>query len=496
MTVINGVFCVISRFIRKGCAVMRKVLFASSEALPFVSTGGLADVVGSLPAELVKKGVDARVVLPLYSTVKEKFGKELSLVSETEVSLSWRRQYCGIYTAVHNGVTFYFIDNEYYFKRESLYGSFDDGERFAFFSKCILDMMPYIDFFPDILHANDWQTALSVIYLRCNYGHLENYSKIRTVYSIHNIAYQGIYNIGTMGDIFGLNSWDFDIVEYNGALNLTKGAVVCCDRLSTVSPHYAEEIKTPEFSHGLHYIINESSYKLSGILNGIDMEYYNPETDNEIPYNFSSDDFSGKAEDKAALQKELGLPIKSDVPMIAMISRLVSHKGLDLVRCVLEEIISADSVQFVLLGTGEPVYEAFFANLEARYPDRVRAVIKYDKSLSKKIYAAADLFLMPSKSEPCGLAQMISSRYGTVPIVRETGGLYDSIKSYNEFNGEGNGFTFTNYNAHDMMYTVRRALAFYRCGEYWNGIRKKAANSDFSWSASSEKYIDLYESLF
>ena len=475
---------------------MKKVLFAAAEALPFISTGGLADVVGSLPAALVQKGVDARVVIPLYGTMNEKFRSQLTLLKEIEVQLSWRKQYCGIYTAQHNGVTFYFIDNEFYFKRSALYGSFDDGERFAFFSKCVLDIMPHIDFFPDVLHANDWQTALSVIYLRCNYGHIQEYQKIRTVYSIHNIAYQGIYNLGTMGDIFGLNGWDKDIVEYNGCLNLTKGAIVCCDRLSTVSPHYADEIKTAEFAHDLQYIINESAYKLSGILNGIDVEYYNSVIDTEIPYNFTAEDFSGKAKDKAALQDELCLPVDPDIPMISMITRLVSHKGLDLVECVLEEIIANDKVQFVLLGTGDANYEGFFRNLEAKYPDQVRAIIKYDKTLSKKIYAASDIFLMPSKSEPCGLAQMICSRYATVPVVRETGGLYDSIKSYDEYTGEGNGFTFTNYNAHDMMYTIRRALAFYRNKEEWNKIMKKAISEDFSWAASSERYIELYDSIF
>ena len=299
-----------------------------------------------------------------------------------------------------------------------------------------------------------------------------------------------------MGELFGINGWDRSIVEYDGCLNLTKGAIVCCDRLSTVSPHYADEIKTPEFAHGLHYIINESSYKLSGILNGIDINYYNSVIDPEIPYNFTEDDFSGKVKDKEDLQKELGLPVDPKTPMVSMITRLVSHKGLDLVECVLEEIIANDNIQFVLLGTGDANYEAFFRNLEAKYPEKVRSIIKYDKTLSKKIYAASDLFLMPSKSEPCGLAQMICSRYATVPIVRETGGLYDSIKSYNEFTGEGNGFTFSNYNAHDMMYTIRRALSFYENKEEWNKIMKKAIREDFSWAASSKSYIELYDSIF
>jgi len=473
---------------------MKTVLFAASEALPFISTGGLADVVGSLPAALFKKGVDARVVLPLYGTMNEKFRKELVLVKEIEVQLSWRKQYCGIYKAERNGVVFYFIDNEFYFKRESLYGSFDDGERFAFFSKCVLDIMPHIDFYPDVLHANDWQTALSIIYLRCNYGHIPEYQKIRTVYSIHNIAYQGIYSLGTMGDVFGINGWDRSIVEYDGCINLTKGAIVCCDRLSTVSPHYAEEIKSAEFAHGLQYIINESSYKLSGILNGIDIDYYNSAIDNEIPYNFTADDFSGKTKDKVALQEELGLPVAPEVPMISMITRLVSHKGLDLVECVLEEIIAKDNVQFVLLGTGDANYESYFRNLEAKYPEKVRSIIKYDKTLSKKIYAASDIFLMPSISEPCGISQMIASKYGTVPIVREVGGLKDTIKDFGCPDG-GNGYTFHDCNSKDFEYSVRRAITDYYNRNDWVNKMKTAMNMDFSWNKSMDNYVKVYKEI-
>ncbi|MBO5272997.1 MAG: glycogen synthase GlgA [Clostridia bacterium] len=471
-----------------------KILYAASEALPFASTGGLADVAGSLPAALVRAGHDVRVVMPLYSSIPTRFREQMTTAAEINVKLSWRNQYCGIKTLVHDGVTFYFLDNEYYFKRASMYGSYDDGERYAFFCRAILEMMPAVSFFPDVLHANDWQCALSVIYLKRNYNHIDEYADIKAIYTIHNIAYQGIYDIRTMGDIFALNAWDRSIVEYDGALNLTKGAIVCCDRLTTVSPHYAEEIKDEPFACGLHYIIRDNAYKLSGILNGIDMEYYNATLDPEIEQNFTAEDLSGKAACKAALQSELGLPVNQEIPLIAMISRLVSHKGLDLVQCVMEDIL-LDGAQFVMLGTGDLAYEQYFEELAAKYPEQAAVLIKYDKSLSKRIYAGADLFLMPSKSEPCGLAQMIASRYAAIPIVRETGGLYDSIKPLNDLTGEGNGFTFTHYNAHDMLFTVRRAVNIRQDAARWDMLQKRAITMDFSWNASSAQYVKLYESV-
>lgn len=471
-----------------------KILYAASEALPFASTGGLADVAGSLPAALVKAGHDVRVVMPLYSSIPMRFREQMTTEAEMNVRLSWRNQYCGVKSLRYEGVTFYFLDNEYYFKRNSMYGSYDDGERYAFFCRAILDMMPAVSFFPDILHANDWQCALSVIYLKRNYNHIDEYADIKAVYTIHNIAYQGIYDIRTMGDVFALNAWDRNIVEYDGALNLTKGAIVCCDRLTTVSPHYAEEIKDAAFACGLQYIIRDNAYKLSGILNGIDVDYYNAACDPEIERNFTADDLSGKADCKAALQSELGLPIKPEVPLIAMISRLVSHKGLDLVQCVMEDLL-LDGIQFVLLGTGDLVYEQYFEALAKRYPDRAAVLIKYDKSLSKRIYAGVDLFLMPSRSEPCGLAQMIASRYATLPIVRETGGLYDSIRPFNDQTGEGNGFTFTHCNAQDMLFTVRRAVNIRENPACWDMLRKRALTMDFSWNASSVQYVKLYESM-
>ncbi len=471
-----------------------KVLFCASEALPFASTGGLADVIGSLPAALVKGGFDARVVMPYYSSFKQKNLPEISYLCDFTVKLAWRNQYCGVFTAVKNGVTFYFIDNDYYFNRPALYGSFDDAERYAFFCKAILDMMPRIDFFPDILHTNDWQTALAGIYLKQIYRHGDtNYRQMRVVHSIHNIEYQGVFDHSILGDVLDIPTQYASIVDYNGCINLTKGAIVCCDRLTTVSPTYAKEIRTPAYASGLHYVINQYAFKSTGIINGIDVDYYNPAKDPDLFGKYSTP--TGKAKNKKALQNQLGLPEKAKTPMISMITRLTSHKGLDLVTAVIEEFL-CDDVQLVVLGTGDPGFENFFRRLEERHPNKVRALIAYDKALSKKIYAASDLFLMQSKSEPCGLSQMIASRYGAVPIVRETGGLYDTIKYYNDETEEGNGFTFARYNAHDMLYTMRKAVGLYRdYKDKWDTLSRKIMKIDFSWGASASQYADLYNEI-
>ncbi|MBR2460524.1 MAG: glycogen synthase GlgA [Clostridia bacterium] len=475
-----------------------KVLFVASEALPFASTGGLADVIGSLPPILKREGVDARVIIPYYSMFKQKNLPEISFMFDFRVQLAWRDQYCGIFTAEHNGVTFYFVDNDYYFKRMSLYGSYDDGERYAFFSKAVLDVLPKLEnnegFFPDIIHTNDWQTALVGIYLKQVYRKVDfRYRPIRVVHSIHNIEYQGVFDHCILGDVFDLDQEYASIVDYNGAINLTKGAVVCCDRLTTVSPTYANQIKTPAYASGLHYIINQYAFKTVGIINGIDQDYYDPSRDPDIVKTYKT--VSGKAKNKAALQEELHLPVNPNTPMISMITRLTSHKGVDLVVAVIEELLQED-VQFVLLGTGDVGFEAFFKRLASNYPEKVRAMIKYDKALSKKIYAAADLFLMPSKSEPCGLAQMIASRYGAIPLVRETGGLYDTIRYYDEETGEGNGFTFANYNAHDMLFTVRKALTLYReQPERWNALADVCMKKNFSWDIPAKEYLALYEEI-
>ena len=473
-----------------------KVLFVGAEAIPYSSTGGLGDVLGSLPQALAqKKGMDVRVVLPLYKTTKEKFEKQLEFVDKTTVALAWRNQYCGIYKIENRGVIYYFIDNEYYFKRDSIYGDFDDAERFAFFSKAVLDIMPIIDFYPDIMHTNDWQSAMSVVYLKRKYYLKPYYRDIKTIYTIHNIDYQGIYSMAILGDVFGLDGFgDRDVVEYNGCINLTKGAIVCTDRISTVSQRYADEIKTPFYSSGLHYVLNLYSHKLSGIVNGIDTEYYNPANDDAIEEKYTSKSLSGKAKCKMMLQEMCGLEKNPEIPVVSMISRLASHKGFDLVKFILPEMLNM-GIQFVLLGTGEAELEEYFKTIQYRYPDKVKVFLEFNKELSKKIYAGSDIFLMPSKSEPCGLAQMISSRYGTIPVVRETGGLYDTIKPYNVYSGEGNGFTFANYNAHEMKDAVGRAVDLFYDKEKWGALSKKVMETDFSWDASADKYLCLYEDL-
>ena len=477
-----------------------KILYVASEALPYISTGGLADVVGSLPKavkKIIGDGGDVRVVIPLYPSIRDRFAEQLELVCETNVWLAWRSQYCGVWKTVSDGVTFYFIDNLYYFDRKMLYGSYDDAERFAFFSKSVMEMMSMVNFYPDILHANDWQTALTVIYLKKKYGHIAEYRNIRAVFTIHNIDYQGVFDFKILGDVFELPEWEKNTVEYNGCINLLKGAVTCADKVTTVSETYSREIMTEFYSSGLHFVLRQANDegRLTGIVNGIDVDYYNSEKDPEIAANFSGDDMSGKAVDKADLQRTCGLVENPNFPIIAMVSRLASHKGFDLVRRVIEEIVNYGNVQFVLLGTGERELEDFFRGLEHRHPGMVCAWIEYNKSVSKKIYAGADLFLMPSKSEPCGLAQMIASRYATVPIVRQCGGLADTIKPFNEYEGTGNGFSFSNYNAHDMKNVINYALSVYFDAPKWRSLLKNVISVDFSWNVSAKKYIDIYKSL-
>lgn len=473
-----------------------KILYAASEAVPFAATGGLGDVLGALPAALKAKYPDSdiRVVLPLYGMLSSSAKEKLTFVKNTEVMLAWRMQYCGIFTAENLGVTFYFIDNDYYFNRPSLYGSYDDGERFAFFGKAVLELMDRMNFFPDVLHCNDWQSASAVIYLKTMFAADERYRNIKAVYTIHNIEYQGVYGTETLGDIFGLGPNIRGIVEYDNDINLTKGAIVCADAVTTVSPTYAQQIQSEFYSHGLYHVLRLYREKVSGIINGIDTDLYNPEKDTILAKNYSAKAYSGKRVCKADLQRLLGLPEAPDTPIVAMITRLAKHKGIDLVERVIEEYL-CDDVQFVILGTGEHEYESYFSELARRYPAKVSAQIKFNRELSKKIYAGADMFLMPSQSEPCGLSQMIASRYGTVPIVRETGGLYDTIKPYNEYTLEGNGFTFSNYNAHDMLHTLRYATSVYRDKKRWTALMRKAMKMDFSWESSAEKYMELYEKL-
>lgn len=479
---------------------MKKLLYVGSECMPFAATGGLGDVMGSLPQSLKEKypeDYDVRVVLPLYDAVNDDWRGQMKLEAVFTVRLGWREQYCGIFSLVKDNVTYYFIDNEYYFKRGCLYGQYDDGERFAFFSLAVLEMFPHVGFYPDIIHANDWQSALTVVYLNTQFRNVWGYTYIKTVFTIHNIEYQGKYDMYILGDVFGINEIFVPLMEWKGCMNLMKAAVECADRVSTVSPRYAQEIQLAEYAHGLEDLLAGVSFKLSGILNGIDYNYYNPHEDEEIAKNYMWRSLKGKTACKTALQEELGLPVREDAPIFSIISRLVAHKGTDLVREIGFRLMAEHDCQLVVLGTGDAKYEEFFRALEREYPDKVRALIKYDRALSKRIYAASDFFIMPSKSEPCGLSQMICSRYGAVPITRETGGLYDSVKGYWVCDGEirGNGFTFANYNSDELYDRIEAALAVYDDGPSMKKLQQKVMKTDFSWSASAEKYAELYDNL-
>ena len=469
----------------------KKIIFLGSEAAPFIATGGLADVLGSLPKALAKSNdLDVSVILPLYGNINESLKSTLKFVTNFNVSVGWRWQYVGVFETVYEGVKFYFIDNEYYFKREgNIYGFYDDGERFAFFSRAALDTIAKLDIQPDILHCNDWQTAGSIIYLKGMYHGDEKFRKIKTIFTIHNIEYQGKFSMDSFESLFGFSENLRNWVEFDGCINLMKGAIEMSDIVSTVSPTYANEIKDPYFSHGLSGIINTNANKLCGILNGIDVDYYNPETDKYIFANYTASDLTGKAVCKRELQKMLGLTVREDVPVIAVISRLVSHKGLDLIKEIADSLLSQD-VQFIVLGKGEIGYENFFTDLANRYKNKCATIIAYNQDLSRKIYSGADIFLMPSKMEPCGLSQMIASRYGTVPIVRETGGLNDSIKAYT--GNFGNGFTFHDYNAHDMLYVINEAVRTFHDKERWKDVQNRAITTDFSWKYQAGEYEKMY----
>lgn len=475
---------------------VKSVLFVASEANPYLGSGGLADVIGSLPKTLAANGkYDVRVVMPLYGDISDKYRSQMRFLMNFNVPLAWRNQYCGVFSLKADGVTFYFIDNEYYFKRSGLYGFYDDGERFAYFSKAALEMMVHLDYYPEILHCHDWQTALSVVYLKTLYANRYGYDHIKALFTIHNIEYQGKYGYDCLGDLFGLPESVKPALDYDGCLNLMKGAIQFSDRFSTVSRMYANEIKNPFFAHGLQYAICENEFKLTGILNGIDETVYNPETDEKLFRNYSADDTSGKAVCKKELQKMLGLPEKDDAPLISIISRLVPAKGLDLVKCVIEELL-AENVQVVILGKGEGDYEDYFRMLADRYSGKCRAIIAYNKDLASKIYSASDIFLMPSKQEPCGLSQMIACRYGAVPVVRATGGLFDSISPYNnDMRNGGNGFVFGNYNAHEMLYVIKDAVYTFGNKDEWRGIMKRAMTTDFSWKKSAGEYEKLYDNM-
>lgn len=468
------------------------ILYCSSEALPFAASGGLADVAGSLPRAINEEGGhDCRVVMPYYGTIKPELKETCHFLTNFSVPVAWRNQYCGVFVSVYKGVTYYLLDNEYYFNRNGLYGFYDDAERYIFFSRAILELLHYIDFKPNVLSCNDWQTALVPVYYDVFYRYQPGYEDIKTVFTIHNIAYQGQYGMELLNDLMGIPAYHASILEYDGDVNFMKGAIECADKVTTVSPTYAQEILDPWYSHGLDRILVQKQYKLCGFLNGIDQDVYNPETDKVIPKNFSVKDKSGKAICKQKLLEEMGIAPGNE-PVIGIVTRFVSHKGLDLVKYVFEDIIRL-GYKFAILGSGEKIYEDFFSEMKYRYPDRVGLRLGFVPDLSKRIYAGADMFLMPSQSEPCGLAQMIALRYGTIPIVRETGGLKDSIKDAGAYGG--NGFTFKSYNAHDMLDACTRARHLYDCQVEWAQLVANAFVQDFSWKRSAQLYIGLYTDI-
>ena len=474
-----------------------KVLYAASEAVPFCKTGGLADVAGSLPPALAAQGVETAVILPLYRLVKERFADQLTFLCYDYVDLAWRHAYCGLFSLKKDGVTWYFLDNEQYFGRPELYGCADDGERFGFFSRAVVKMLDHLDFWPDVIHCNDWQTALIPIYLKDDGVREERYRSVRTVLTIHNIEYQGRYDPYCLGGLFGLDrGWvDDGTLLLDGDLNLLKGAILTADAVNAVSPTYAQELKNPYFAHRMEGILTQCGYKLSGVLNGIDMKLYDPAADPRIAANYTAEDVSGKAADKAALQKALGLRPEPETPIIAMVSRLVTHKGLDLIREVMGDIMELP-VQFVLLGSGDAAYEDFFRHAAERWPERMAIRLGYDEALSMAIYAGADLFLMPSRSEPCGLSQMIAMRYGTIPIVRETGGLKDTVQPYEAWRDAGTGFTFANYSSADMLHVLREAAYLYKdYPDAFARLRRRAMERDFSWNRSAGDYLKIYAAV-
>ena len=480
---------------------MTNILFVASEAVPYIKTGGLADVVGSLPKYFDKEKYDVRVILPKYACMDELLLAQLKFVCHFYVNLNWRKQYVGIFTTEYKGVRYYFVDNEFYFAGDKPYNNiYEDVEKFAYFSKAVLESLPYIDFAPDILHCHDWQTGLVPVYLRTTYGSENFYAGIKTIFTIHNMKFQGRWKIREVMDITGLPEHIFRTasgLESYGESNYLKGGIVYADAVSTVSPEYAKEITTREGGEGLDGLMNARIDSLYGIVNGIDYEEFNPETDPHIETNYTvKNAVAGKRKNKLALQKMLGLPVRDDVFMIGIISRMTSQKGFDLIAYILDEIFDTMDVQFVVLGTGEGQYENMFHHFHNKYPDKLWAHIGYSDEYAHKIYASCDAFLMPSLFEPCGLGQMMAMRYGTLPIVRETGGLKDTVEAYNEYENTGTGFSFSNYNAHEMLFILRYAQNIYKENRSrWNEIVQRAMQKDFSWGASAKSYESLYDKV-
>lgn len=480
----------------KGRGERVNIVFAASEATPFIKTGGLADVIGSLPQALRQLGAEVRVILPKYADIPDYWKEQMRTVSEFTVNIGWRNQYCGLQQLVHEGRVYYFIDNEYYFRRSGIYGYGDDAERFVYFSRAVAAALPQLDVVPDIVHCHDWQTALVPFCMKVHHRDQPFYEGIGTVFTIHNLQYQGRFSKEWLQDLIGIGDEYFspDGLEFYGDGSCMKAGLLYADLLTTVSQTYAEEIQTPTFGEQLDGVLRQRAEHLYGIVNGIDNGSFDPMKDPALYVSFRNSQ-TRKAMNKLELQQELGLPARTDIPMIGLVSRLVEQKGMDLIECVLDSILQLD-LQLVILGTGDWHYEQMFRDAAARYPDKLSANILFDDTLSRKIYAASDLFLMPSRFEPCGLGQLIALRYRSVPLVRETGGLKDTVEPYNEFTGEGTGFSFTNFNAHDMLHTVERAVSFYsKQPEHWGQIVKNISKTDFGWGHSAKSYRELYGSL-
>lgn len=474
-----------------------KILFAATEAYPFIRTGGLGDVIGALSKELSKdKENDVRVIIPKYKTIKEELRKEIKHVKHIFVDVGWRHQYCGIEMLEKDNIKFYFIDNEDYFGRDKLYGEYDDGERFAFFSRAVLEVLQSIDWYPNILHCNDWQTGMIPALYKLEYRFKKGYEKIKTVYSIHNLLFQGNFRKEVLEDLFGYNLEPFNngSLEFYGGISYMKGGISYSDKVITVSNTYAEEIKTSEYGERMEGLLSAKGENLIGILNGIDYEEYNPETDKYIYEKYNSQTIEKKWVNKESFQKDLCLKVDKNIPIIALVSRLAWQKGVDLIKDIIENVLQ-ENVQVIILGNGDLEYENYFKNLEWRYKEKVRSLIMFDTEMAQKVYASADIFLMPSKFEPCGLGQLIALRYGTIPVVRETGGLSDTIDAYNKYTKEGNGFSFENYSSLELKNCIFEALEIYKEKEDWNKLIEKAMVEDNSWINSAAKYKNVYKEL-
>ncbi|CAG7648689.1 glycogen synthase GlgA [Paenibacillus allorhizosphaerae] len=472
-----------------------KVLFAASEAVPVVKTGGLADVIGSLPKELAKLGVDVRVILPKYEDIPHHFKERMEPVTDFELQLGWRKLYCGVLKLEMGGIIFYFIDNEFYFGRKGCYGYGDDAERFAFFCRAVLDSMQYLDFIPDVIHCHDWQAGMIPVLHRAHFSYLPAYAHIRTVMTVHNLKYQGVFAKEQFQDFFALGEEHFSgyALELHGGASFMKGGLLYSDFITTVSPTYAEEIQTPYYGEYLDGLLRSQQHRLQGIINGLDYEAFDPMTDAHVEIHYR-DSLAKKQLNKLKLQERLGLPVSKEIPLIALVTRLVDQKGIALIDRVVAELMALDA-QWVVLGTGEPQFEQLFRWAADQYPDKLSANISFDEALARQIYAGSDLFLMPSLFEPCGIGQLIAMRYRSVPIVRETGGLKDTVAPYNEATGEGTGFSFTNYNGHDMLHTIQRAVRLYHEPAVWDNLVANMKKKDFSWRKSAQQYADLYDRL-